>query len=67
MEIERGNEGVTIDECISGDGPLVTFSISWDLGNASHVDIGDEGIGLAIWVEEQPGQAKKFLFYQILL
>jgi hypothetical protein len=62
MEMERGNEGITIDKCISGDGPLITFSISRDLGNASHVDIYDESIGISTWVEEKPGQAKNWYF-----
>ena len=61
-EIEEGNRDMKIDPSVGGDGSLHTFSISCDLGNASHVDSGDESVGISTWVEEKPGMAKKWFF-----
>jgi hypothetical protein len=62
MEIQQGNKGMDIDKCISGDGSLFTYSISRDLGNASHLDSGDASIGISTWVEEKPGMATNWYF-----
>ena len=34
--------------------------VSCNLGNASHVDSGDESVGVSTWVEEELGTAKTF-------
>jgi hypothetical protein len=61
-EIQLGNRGIDIDNSVGGDGSLHTFSVSCDLGNASHVDSGDESVGISTWVEEKPGTAKNWFF-----
>ena len=62
MEIHEGNKGIQIEKAVGGDGSLHTFSISCDLGNASHVDSGDESVGISTWVENKPGKAKNWYF-----
>lgn len=62
MEIQQGNRNIIVDKTTGGDGSLHTFSISKDLGNASHVDRGDESVGIATWVEKEPGRAKNWYF-----
>ena len=61
-EIAEGNKGIEIDKNVGGDGSLHIFSVSYDLGNASHVDTGNESVGVATWVEEMPGTAKNWVF-----
>ena len=62
FEIQEGNKGIAINKSTGGDGSLHTFSISKDLGNASHVDSADESVGISTWVEEKPGQATNWYF-----
>jgi transposase len=61
-EIQAGNKDIGINDYVGGDGSLQTFSISCDLGNASHIDCGDESVGISTWVEEKPGTAKNWFF-----
>ena len=56
------NKGINIDKNVGGDGSLHTFSVSCNLGNASHLDSGDESVGVSTWVEEEPGTAKNWFF-----
>ena len=62
QEIAEGNKGIEIDKNVGGDGSPHTFSVSCDLGNGSHVDSGDESVGISTWVEEKPSTAQNWFF-----